>query len=159
MAIRLVFLARLLPGSSDGIRLGMENIAGRAVLVVREEDARQSFVSQRASGYGEAPHFEMCPGLLEIRYYAAQGVRHTLMVPGSSRSHMVQTNLSICENNRFAAVYALWRWICFIAEPAGTTVVRLTNSGIVGAGLQGKTDEGSDGTIVLSALYYTAQYS
>ncbi len=31
---------------------------------------------------GEAPRFEMCPGLLEIRFYAAQGVPAYAYGPG-----------------------------------------------------------------------------
>ena len=46
---------------------------------------------------GEAPRFEMCPGLLEIRFYAAQGVPAYAYGPGCSPWRTDRTNISTCE--------------------------------------------------------------
>src|SRR6266436_3376509 len=45
-----------------------------------------------------------------------------------------------------------WRWICFIAEPAGrigcSALLQVPNFGVVGSKFAGEADEGSDGLIL-----------
>jgi len=43
---------------------------------------------------GEAPRFEMCPGLLEIRFYAAQGMTAFAYGADCSPWRMARTNMS-----------------------------------------------------------------
>lgn len=57
---------------------------------------------------GRAPSFEMCPGLLETRYYAARGIPALAYGPGLlSASHGPNEFVAVREIESCAAVYAL----------------------------------------------------
>jgi len=57
---------------------------------------------------GEAPQFEMCPGLLEIRFYAAQGIPAYAYGPGLlSVAHGPSEYLDLRRMVDTAAIYAL----------------------------------------------------
>src|SRR6267154_414480 len=57
---------------------------------------------------GEAPRFEMCPGLLEIRFYAAQGVPSYAYGPGLlSVAHRPNEYIDLRKIVDCAAIYAL----------------------------------------------------
>jgi len=57
---------------------------------------------------GEAPRFEMCPGLLEIRFYAAQGVPAYAYGPGLlSVAHGPDEYVDLRKVTECAAIYAL----------------------------------------------------
>lgn len=57
---------------------------------------------------GEAPHFEMCPGLLEIRFYAAQGIPAYAYGPGLlSVAHGPNEYVDLRRVIETAAIYAL----------------------------------------------------
>jgi succinyl-diaminopimelate desuccinylase len=57
---------------------------------------------------GEAPQFEMCPGLLEIRFYAAQGIPAYAYGPGLlSVAHGPKEYVDLRRVADTAAIYAL----------------------------------------------------
>jgi len=57
---------------------------------------------------GEAPRFEMCPGLLEIRFYAAQGIPAYAYGPGLlSVAHGPNEYIDLRKMVDTAAIYAL----------------------------------------------------
>ena len=57
---------------------------------------------------GEVPRFEMCPGLLEIRFYAAQGVPAYAYGPGLlSVAHGPNEYVDLRKIAEVAAIYAL----------------------------------------------------
>jgi len=57
---------------------------------------------------GEAPRFEMCPGLLEIRFYAAQGVPAYAYGPGLlSMAHGPNEYIDLRKMIECSAIYAL----------------------------------------------------
>ena len=57
---------------------------------------------------GEAPRFEMCPGLLEIRFYAAQGIPALAYGPGLlSVAHGPNEYVDLRKMIETAAIYAL----------------------------------------------------
>ena len=57
---------------------------------------------------GASPRFELCPGLLELRFYAAAGVPSYCYGPGRLEvSHGADENVEIAALRRCAAVYAL----------------------------------------------------
>jgi len=57
---------------------------------------------------GRAPRFEMCPGLLEIRFYAQRGVPAFAFGPGLLEvSHGPRENVQLKKVSECAAIYAL----------------------------------------------------
>jgi acetylornithine deacetylase/succinyl-diaminopimelate desuccinylase-like protein len=57
---------------------------------------------------GEAPHFEMCPGLLESRFYSAQGIPAYAYRPGLlSLAHGPSEYVDLRRIVDTAAIYAL----------------------------------------------------
>jgi len=63
---------------------------------------------------GEAPRFEMCPGLLEIRFYAAQGVAAYAYGPGLlSVAHGPNEYVDLRKMTDCAAIYGLTAWDMF----------------------------------------------
>ncbi len=57
---------------------------------------------------GEAPHFELCPGLLEIRFYAAQGIPAYAYGPGLlSVAHGPNEYVDLRRVSETAAIFAL----------------------------------------------------
>jgi succinyl-diaminopimelate desuccinylase len=57
---------------------------------------------------GDAPRFELCPGLLEIRFYAAQGIPAYAYGPGLlSVAHGPNEYIDLRKVIETAAIYAL----------------------------------------------------
>jgi succinyl-diaminopimelate desuccinylase len=57
---------------------------------------------------GEAPRFEICPGLLEIRFYAAMGIPAYAYGPGLlSVAHGPNEYVDLRDVRECAAIYAL----------------------------------------------------
>ncbi len=76
-------VATLAGCKSDGIPIEWEIFQeGQSSWCSEEEPLGQALARSVRAVTGEAPHFEMCPGLLEIRYYAAQGVPAYAYGPG-----------------------------------------------------------------------------
>src|SRR6266403_85215 len=76
-------IATLQGCKSDGIPLEWEILQeGQSSSCREEEPLGQTLARSVRAVTGEAPHFEMCPGLLEIRYYAGQGVPAYAYGPG-----------------------------------------------------------------------------
>jgi succinyl-diaminopimelate desuccinylase len=60
---------------SEGIPLAWEILQeGRSAACREDEPLGEALARSVEAVTGEAPHFEMCPGLLETRFYAAQGI-------------------------------------------------------------------------------------
>ena len=67
----------------EGIPLEWEILQKGASSACREEEPLGEALARSVLAVtGEAPRFEMCPGLLEIRFYAAQGVPAYAYGPG-----------------------------------------------------------------------------
>jgi succinyl-diaminopimelate desuccinylase len=67
----------------EGIRLEWEILQeGRAAACSAEERLGRALVQSVQAISDEAPRFEMCPGLLEIRFYAALGIPAYAYGPG-----------------------------------------------------------------------------
>jgi succinyl-diaminopimelate desuccinylase len=67
----------------DGIPLGWEILQeGRSGACDGDEELRQALARNVTAVTGEAPRFEMCPGLLETRFYAARGMPAYAYGPG-----------------------------------------------------------------------------
>jgi succinyl-diaminopimelate desuccinylase len=76
-------IATLQGCKSDGIPLEWEILQeGQSSSCREEEPPGKALARGVRTVTGEAPHFEMCPGLLETRYYAALGVPAYAYGPG-----------------------------------------------------------------------------
>ncbi len=94
-----------------------EALEGFEIEVLQEEPAAASAVEDRlgvvlsrhvASVSGKAPAFEMCPGLLETRFYAAHGIPAYAYGPGLlTVSHGPNEFVPIGNIAQCAAIYAL----------------------------------------------------
>jgi succinyl-diaminopimelate desuccinylase len=93
----------------DGIRLEWEILQeGRAAASSEEEKLGRTLAQSVRAVSGEAPRFEMCPGLLEIRFYAALGVPTYAYGPGLlSVAHGPQEYVDLRKVRDCAAIYAL----------------------------------------------------
>jgi succinyl-diaminopimelate desuccinylase len=93
----------------DGIRLEWEILQeGRAAASSEEEKLGRTLAQSVQAVSGEAPRFEMCPGLLEIRFYAALGVPSYAYGPGLlSVAHGPQEYVDLRKVRDCAAIYAL----------------------------------------------------
>jgi len=93
----------------DGIRLEWEILQeGRAAACSEEEKLGRMLAQSAKAISGEAPRFEMCPGLLEIRFYAALGVPAYAYGPGLlSVAHGPQEYVDLRKLRDCAAIYAL----------------------------------------------------
>src|SRR5437879_4857203 len=102
-------IATLQGCKSDGIQLEWEILQeGQAASCREEEPLGQTLARSVGAVTGEAPHFEMCPGLLEIRYYAGQGVPAYAYGPGQLEvAHGPGEFVDLRRINDCAAVYAL----------------------------------------------------
>jgi len=102
-------IATLQGCKSDGIPLEWEILQeGQSSSCREEEPLGQTLARSVRAVTGEAPHFEMCPGLLEIRYYAGQGVPAYAYGPGQLEvAHGPDEFVDLRRINDCAAVYAL----------------------------------------------------
>jgi succinyl-diaminopimelate desuccinylase len=102
-------IATLQGCKSDGIPLEWEILQeGQSSSCREEEPLGQALARSVRAVTGEAPHFEMCPGLLEIRYYAARGVPAYAYGPGRLEvAHGPDEFVDLRKMIDCAAVYAL----------------------------------------------------
>jgi len=93
----------------DGIRVEWEVLQeGRAAASSAEETLGRALAQSVATVTGEAPQFEMCPGLLEIRFYAAMGIPAYAYGPGLlSVAHGPSEYVDLRRVRDCAAIYAL----------------------------------------------------
>ncbi len=93
----------------DGIPLQWEILQeGRSAACREDERLGQALARSVAAVTGEAPRFEMCPGLLEIRFYAAQSVPAYAYGPGLlSVGHGPNEYVDLRKVVDCAAIYAL----------------------------------------------------
>jgi len=102
-------LAMLDAARSDGIDLDVRTIQeGRSSTTARHEALAHALSDSVAAVTGDAPSFEMCPGLLEIRFYAERGVPALAYGPGIlSVSHGPQEFVKMSRMAECAKIYAL----------------------------------------------------
>ena len=93
----------------DGMELETEILQeGRSAGFSEDDPLARALAKSVESMTGKAPAFEMCPGLLEIRFYADEGVPALAYGPGLlSVSHGPNEFVSLSEVHNCAAVYAL----------------------------------------------------
>ena len=93
----------------EGIPLDWEILQEGRPAACREDDALgQALARSVKKVTGEAPRFEMCPGLLEIRFYAAQGIPAYAYGPGLlSVAHGPNEYVDLRKVIDCAAIYAL----------------------------------------------------
>jgi succinyl-diaminopimelate desuccinylase len=78
----------------EGIPLEWEVLQEGSSSACREEEPLGEALARSVRAVtDEAPRFEMCPGLLEIRFYAKQGVPLIRMVPACSPWRTGRTNM------------------------------------------------------------------
>jgi succinyl-diaminopimelate desuccinylase len=92
-----------------GIELEVEIIQeGHAAGVAEENEIAQALAQSAKEVTGKMPAFEMCPGLLEIRYYAEKGIPAFAYGPGLlTVSHGPEEFIPLENIESCAAVYAL----------------------------------------------------
>jgi len=93
----------------EGIPLEWEVFQEGRSSACREEELLGAALTRSARAItGEAPRFEMCPGLLEIRFYAARGVPAYAYGPGLlSVAHGPNEYVDLRKMIDCAAIYAL----------------------------------------------------
>ena len=93
----------------EGIPLEWEILQeGQSSACREEEPLGEALARSIRAATGEAPRFEMCPGLLEIRFYAAQGVPAYAYGPGLlSVAHGPDEYVDLRKMTDCAAIYAL----------------------------------------------------
>jgi acetylornithine deacetylase/succinyl-diaminopimelate desuccinylase-like protein len=93
----------------DGIRLEWEILQeGRAAACSEDNKLGRALAQSVEAISGEAPRFEMCPGLLETRFYAAMGMPAYAYGPGLlSVAHGPQEYVDLRPVRDCAAIYAL----------------------------------------------------
>jgi succinyl-diaminopimelate desuccinylase len=93
----------------DGIRLEWEIFQeGRAAACSENEGLGRVLAQSVKTVTGEAPQFEICPGLLEIRFYAALGIPAYAYGPGLlSVAHGPDEYVDLRNIRDCAAIYAL----------------------------------------------------
>jgi len=93
----------------EGIPLEWEILQeGQSSACREEEPLGEALARSIRAVRGEAPRFEMCPGLLEIRFYAAQGVPAYAYGPGLlSVAHGPDEYVDLRKVTECAAIYAL----------------------------------------------------
>jgi succinyl-diaminopimelate desuccinylase len=93
----------------DGIRLEWEILQeGRASACSDDDKLARTLAQNVKAITGEAPRFELCPGLLEIRFYAAKGVPAYAYGPGLlSVAHGPNEYVDMRKVRDCAAIYAL----------------------------------------------------
>src|SRR5258706_549037 len=105
----LVCSTRARMRSNACIRLEWEILQeGQSSACREEEPLGEALARSVRAVTGEAPRFEMCPGLLEIRFYAAQGVPAYAYGPGLlSVAHGPDEYVDLRKMTNCAAIYAL----------------------------------------------------
>ena len=93
----------------EGIPLEWEILQeGQSSACREQEPLGEALARSVRAVSGEAPRFEMCPGLLEIRFYAAQGVPAYAYGPGLlSVAHGPDEYVDLRKVTECAAIYAL----------------------------------------------------
>jgi acetylornithine deacetylase/succinyl-diaminopimelate desuccinylase family protein len=93
---------------AEGIELAVTTIQeGRPSATPEDGEIARALAASIAHVKGEAPAFEMCPGLLEIRFFAARGVPSFAYGPGVlAVSHGPQEFVKLDEVVNCAAIYA-----------------------------------------------------
>jgi acetylornithine deacetylase/succinyl-diaminopimelate desuccinylase family protein len=93
----------------DGIRLEWEIFQeGRSAACAENEELGRALAQNVRAITGESPRFEMCPGLLEIRFYAAQKIPAYAYGPGLlSVAHGPNEYVDLRKVRECAAIYAL----------------------------------------------------
>jgi succinyl-diaminopimelate desuccinylase len=93
----------------EGIPLEWEVLQeGNSAACKEDEPLGQALSQSIRAVAGQAPRFEMCPGLLEIRYYAAQGIPAYAYGPGLlTVAHGPDEYVDLRKVIDVAAVYAL----------------------------------------------------
>jgi acetylornithine deacetylase/succinyl-diaminopimelate desuccinylase-like protein len=93
----------------EGIPLEWEVLQEGRSAACREDDALGEALSRSVQAViGQAPCFEMCPGLLETRFYAAQGIPAYAYGPGLlSVAHGPNEYVDLRKVIDSAAIYAL----------------------------------------------------
>jgi succinyl-diaminopimelate desuccinylase len=93
----------------EGIPLEWEVLQEGRSAACREDEALGEALSRSVQAViGQAPCFEMCPGLLETRFYAAQGMPAYAYGPGLlSVAHGPNEYVDLRKVIEFAAIYAL----------------------------------------------------
>lgn len=93
----------------DGIDLGVEILQeGRSAGFSEDNPVAQVLAESVETVTGKPPSFEMCPGLLETRFYAQQGVPAFAYGPGLlSVSHGPNEFVKLQDIHTCAAIYAL----------------------------------------------------
>src|SRR5229473_7375052 len=106
---KAVLIAVLEGCKREGIPLEWEILQeGRSSACREEEPLGEAVAHGVRAVTGEAPRFEMCPGLLETRFYAAQGVPAYAYGPGLlSVAHGPNEYVDLRKLIECAAVYAL----------------------------------------------------
>lgn len=93
----------------EGIPLQWEILQEGSAAACREDDPLGQALARGIKAVtGEAPRFEMCPGLLEIRFYAAEGIPAYAYGPGLlSVAHGPEEYVDLQKMIDCAAIYAL----------------------------------------------------
>lgn len=93
----------------NGIRLEWKILQeGRAAACSENEELGRVLADSVKAITGEVPRFEMCPGLLEIRFYAALGIPAYAYGPGLlSVAHGPKEYVDLRKVRECAAIYAL----------------------------------------------------
>lgn len=93
----------------DGVDLEVDVLQeGRAAGVDEQHPVARALARSVEAVTGRAPSFEMCPGLLEVRFYAERGIPAFAYGPGLlAVSHGPREFVKLDEVIRCAAVYAM----------------------------------------------------
>lgn len=94
---------------SEGIAIDVETFQyGEASTSSADDPLARNLSDAITEVVGQRPRFEMCPGLLEIRFYAGLGQPAYAYGPGSLEvAHQANEFVNLDELNRTALVYAL----------------------------------------------------
>jgi len=105
---------------SEGIDLDVEVLQeGRAAAVSENTPLGRSLAQAVEQITGHAPRFEMCPGLLEIRFYAERGIPAYAYGPGLlTVSHGPNEFVPVARIVECAQIYALTAANLFLATDA-----------------------------------------
>src|SRR6266705_3416766 len=105
----------------EGIRLESEILQEGPSSACREEEPLGEALARSVGAVtGESPHFGMCPGLLETRFYAAQGVPAYAYGPGLlSVAHGLNEYVDLRKVIDCAAVYGLTALEMLKPKPVG----------------------------------------
>ncbi|HVT16075.1 MAG TPA: ArgE/DapE family deacylase [Thermoanaerobaculia bacterium] len=102
-------LLALIEAPRPGLEVGVEVLQeAPASSVTPDQPLARALARGMAQVTGQAPRFELCPGLLETRFYAAKGVPALAYGPGSlSVSHGAEEFVEVEKVSDCTAIYAL----------------------------------------------------